>query len=90
MTPENLMRDLRKRINPKYSQLVGSESYERKQCADTIELLIAERDALKARLDSGIKVRAARSLIYEGYACESNIDSFYFNAILIPSGGVTL
>ncbi len=38
MTQE-LLADLRSRINPAYENVRGTESYERKQCADAIESL---------------------------------------------------
>lgn len=49
MTQE-LLADLRSRINPAYQDMRGTESYERKQCADAIEALMgrlekAEKDA---------------------------------------------
>lgn len=53
MTQE-LLADLRSRINPAYQDVRGTESYERKQCADAIEALMgrlekAEKDAERYR-----------------------------------------
>ncbi len=45
-----LVADLRSRINPAYANQRGTESYERRLCAEAIEELVAERDALKAEL----------------------------------------
>lgn len=50
MTPEDLMHDLRGRINLRCAEVIGTESHERKQCADAIELLIVQRDQLAAKL----------------------------------------
>ena len=36
---QDLLADLRSRINPAYQDMRGTESYERKQCADAIESL---------------------------------------------------
>lgn len=46
MTPIDLIADLRSRINPKYAATVGTESYERRICAEALEALLAERDWL--------------------------------------------
>lgn len=45
-----LLADLRSRINPAYQDVRGTESYERKQCADSIESLLARLD--KAEKDA--------------------------------------
>ena len=48
MTPTELAADLRTRINPLYATQIGTESYERRLCAEAIEGLpatVAERDA---------------------------------------------
>lgn len=50
MSPEDLMHDLRSRINPRCAKVIGTESYERKQCADAIQLLIEHRENLIAEL----------------------------------------
>lgn len=46
MTPNDLIADLRSRINPTYAATLGTESYERRLCAEAIEHLLAERDEL--------------------------------------------
>lgn len=48
MTPRNLIDDLRSRINPAYAATLGTESYERRLCAEALESLLAETDALRA------------------------------------------
>lgn len=37
-----LLSDLRSRINPQYEHVIGTESYERRQCAEAIEALLDE------------------------------------------------
>ena len=49
MTPNDLIDDLRSRINPAYAAQLGTESYERRLCAEAIEALIAENDTLRTR-----------------------------------------
>ena len=48
--PRQLAAELRERINPAYANSIGTESWERKLCADTIDGLIAQRDELIAYL----------------------------------------
>lgn len=47
MTPQDLIDELRSRINPAYATQLGTESYERRLCAEALEALIAERDMLR-------------------------------------------
>jgi hypothetical protein len=49
MKPEDLIDDLRSRINPVYAAQLGTESYERRVCAEVIEQLVQERDAAYER-----------------------------------------
>lgn len=72
MAPEDLIADLRSRINPAYAATLGTESYERRLCAEAIEALIAERDMLRtgdtcARMCEGtayrIEARQMRSVL---------------------------
>ena len=44
--PRQLAAELRERINPAYTNSIGTESWERKLCADTIDGLMAQRDEL--------------------------------------------
>lgn len=46
MTPEDLIADLRSRINPAYSAQRGTESYERRLCAEVIESQVDEIEQL--------------------------------------------
>lgn len=51
MTPQDLVDDLRSRINPAYANVIGTESYERRICADALEELLAQVDALRSEVD---------------------------------------
>ena len=42
MIPEDLIADLRSRINPVYSAQLGTESYERRLCAEALESMVEE------------------------------------------------
>lgn len=50
MTPRDLIDDLRRRINPAYAATLGTESYERRRCAETLEAQADEIDALRSRM----------------------------------------
>jgi len=47
MITNELVVDLRSRINPAYADQIGTESHERRLCAEAIEALLAENEALK-------------------------------------------
>lgn len=58
MSNKEFISELRSRVNPQYEDCIGTESHERKQCADALEAadkriaeLTAERDALKKDAD---------------------------------------
>ena len=46
MNIEELIADLRARVNPQYYDQVGTESYERHQCVLALESLLARNDVL--------------------------------------------
>ena len=46
MSPSELTADLRRRINPKYVNQIGTESHERQMCLDVIEGLLNENKML--------------------------------------------
>ena len=50
MTPRDLIDDLRSRINPAYAAQLGTESYERRLCAEALEAQADEIDALRATM----------------------------------------
>jgi hypothetical protein len=47
MNIEELIHDLRARINPQYYDQVGTESYERHQCVMALEYLATENERLR-------------------------------------------
>jgi len=47
MNIEQLIADLRARVNPQYYDQVGTESYERHQCVMAMESLLARNDVLR-------------------------------------------
>ena len=47
MNIEELIADLRARVNPQYYDQVGTESYERHQCVLALESLLARIDVLR-------------------------------------------
>ena len=47
MNIEQLIADLRSRVNPQYYDQVGTESYERNQCVMALESLMARIDVLR-------------------------------------------
>ena len=56
MTPAELAADLRTRINPVYAAQLGTESYERRICADVIFQLLKESDAQRKVLEQALEV----------------------------------
>lgn len=44
MTTQDLIASLRSRINPLYAATPGTESYERRLCAEALEALLTQRD----------------------------------------------
>lgn len=62
MTPTELAADLRTRINPAYEHQLGTESYERRVCAEAIEGLVAESEMDYAMLtDNAVLINALRA-----------------------------
>lgn len=51
MSPQDLANDIRSRINPAYAATIGTESYERRLCAEAIEDLITQVAVEKERAD---------------------------------------
>lgn len=47
MTPRDLIDDLRSRINPDYAAQLGTESYERRLCAEALEAQADEIERLR-------------------------------------------
>lgn len=55
MTTTELAADLRIRINTQYAAQIGTESYERRLCAEAIEGLIVENNRLREALKQATK-----------------------------------
>ena len=49
MNIEQLIADLRSRVNPQYYDQVGTESYERHQCVMALESLLARNEVLRVQ-----------------------------------------
>lgn len=60
MTVEDLIADLRSRINPAYAAQLGTESYERRLCAETLETLLTIQETLK---DDVARLRTQRDYL---------------------------
>lgn len=56
MTTEDLIADLRGRINPAYAATLGTESYERRLCAEALELQLDEIERLRGELEAAKNV----------------------------------
>ena len=69
MDYQELIDDLKGRINPQYVDCMGTESYERKQCLEAIESLLAENERLNAELAKyrDAPVVAYRHLMEDGW-----------------------
>lgn len=65
MSPSDLIDDLRSRINPAYANQIGTESYERRLCAEALEALIAELDDTRTALSAAIEHAETNSRIME-------------------------
>lgn len=50
MTPNDLIDDLRGRINPAYARQLGTESYERRLCVEALESQASEIERLRLAL----------------------------------------
>lgn len=51
MTPQDLIDDLRSRINTAYAEQVGTESWERRLCVEALEAQADEIERLRAEID---------------------------------------
>lgn len=72
MSPSDLIDDLRSRINPVYSAQVGTESYERRICAETIEWLLSQREELIAELSKAAEYHRS----HECYSEATRLDKY--------------
>lgn len=54
--PVKLLADLRSRINPIYAAQIGTESYERRLCAEAIEGLLAQRNEERKKHEACVTI----------------------------------
>ena len=59
MNIEQLIADLRARVNPQYYDQIGTESYERHQCVLALESLLVRNDVLREE-NAALRADAAR------------------------------
>lgn len=78
MDYQELIDDLRCRINHQYVDCMGTESYERKQCLDAIESILAENERLNAEL---AKYRNAPCVAYATTNEEDDLTMLFFDAV---------
>jgi len=68
MNIEQLIADLRARVNPQYCDQVGTESYERHQCVMALESLLARIEVLRIE-NKALRADADREIV------EANVSS---------------
>ena len=75
MNIEQLIADLRSRVNPQYYDQVGTESYERHQCVMALESLLARIDVL--RIENEAMRDAMRKIMSDSYikGTQDNFDA---------------
>lgn len=89
MTPEDLIADLRSRINPAYANQIGTESWERRICADALEEQTSRIDLLygweaDARARAGLLELHLRAVLEVArtwqpeYATEMDLDTLQY------------
>lgn len=77
--PHELIDDLRSRINPAYAITPGTESYERRLCAEALESLLAAQEELLAEVArlrtqrDDILAAARRTLDENGHLADGEI-----------------
>lgn len=73
MTTADLIDDLKNRINPLYAWQLGTESYERRLCVESLEAQVAEITRLRAEVEAlredAAKCRAELLAIHEIASC---------------------
>lgn len=74
MTTQDLIHDIRSRINPAYACQPGTESYERRLCAEALEAQAAEIE----RLRGALLLTRGRLLIENPHAVTSEADALLY------------
>lgn len=69
---KDFVKDLRSRVNPIYADQPGTESFERKLCADAIERLDMELTAATLRIENDAMVIASLKASNESYITLAN------------------
>lgn len=72
MTPNDLIDDLRSRINPAYAATLGTESYERRLCAEALEAQADEIARLRTQRDYLLSA-ARRTLDENGHLADGDV-----------------
>ena len=89
MTTQELIKDLRSRINPGYAHQLGTESYERRLCVEALEAMQADIDrlrkgAISALAAGGVLIRLSRVEGYED-VCDELLAADAMEGINWPS-----
>ena len=78
METKDLIDDLRSRINPVYAAQIGTESYERRLCAEALEAQADEIERMRNALNElGASVIAAGAVAHHGTPAKSILDDAY-------------
>ena len=65
MTPEELIADLRSRINPIYASQIGTESHERRICAEALEAQEKKIEQLQTVLRQVLMDAQSQDVLWE-------------------------
>ena len=82
MNIEELITDLRSRVNPQYYDQIGTESYERHQCVMALESLLARIDVL--RIENEAMRDAMRKVMSDSYikGTQDNFDAMVASGVI--------
>ena len=82
MNTEELITDLRSRVNPQYYDQIGTESYERHQCVMALESLLARIDVL--RIENEAMRDAMRKIMSDSYikGTQDNFDALVESGVI--------
>ena len=82
MNIEELITDLRSRVNPQYYDQIGTESYERHQCVMALESLLARIDVL--RIENEAMRDAMRKVMSDSYikGTQDNFDALVESGVI--------
>ena len=82
MNIEELITDLRSRVNPQDYDQIGTESYERHQCVMALESLLARIDVL--RIENEAMRDAMRKVMSDSYikGTQDNFDALVASGVI--------